>query len=269
MTKHPNFFGYFGGKYYYAKHLIPMFPEHNCYVEVFGGAGNVLIQKPISKLEVFNDINSDIVNLFRVLRNDYDAFIAQIENIPYSREEYYYFRERLETETNELQRAVMWFCAANMSFSGVFGGGWGFSKTKNHANAFKNKAERLHEIRDRLRCVLIENEDFEFMLESYDTEDTFFYLDPPYVPETRKSSNVYAHEMSYEDHEKLIDILKNIKGKVMLSGYANDLYDTLGWKTDSFDTVAHSVIGRTGETHPRRTEVVWMNYEEGLTELFT
>ena len=264
MNKAPNFFKYMGGKYKYTNHLIERFPEHQCYVEVFGGAGNVLIQKPPTKVEIFNDINSDIVNLFRVLRNDYDAFIAQIENVPYSREEYHAFKEQLKTETESIQRAVMWYAVACMSFAGKHGNSWGFGIVDSIATQFKNKVSRLHEIRDRLRSVQIENKDFEFILKHYDSKDTFFYLDPPYLPETRVSTNDYTHEMTYEDHEKLLDILKGIKGKVMLSGYPNVLYDTLQWNAYSFDTLAWSKgVTKVSKTRERakRTEVIYMNYE--------
>ena len=239
MNKPPNFFDYIGGKYKYTKHFIERFPEHNTYVEVFGGAGNVLIQKPPSRAEIFNDINSDIVNLFRFIRNDYDAFIAQIENVPCSREEFYCFQEQLKTETEPLQRAVMWYAVTNMSLRGMFRSTHNEGRVS-RAVTFKNKTDRLYEIRDRLRNVVIENKDFEYILDMYNRDDTFFYLDPPYLPETRTNTNYYTHEMTYEDHEKLLDILKGIKGKVMLSGYPSELYDTLQWNTHSFDTVAHS-----------------------------
>ena len=265
MPTPPNLFGYIGGKYNYASKLIPLFPEHTRYVEVFGGAGNVLIQKPLFKAEVFNDINSDIVNLFRVLRTDYDAFIEKIENVPYSREEFFAFSERLKTETDALQRAVMWYAVANMNWrAGRFG--TPTFKTaipkmrRGPAFNFKNKTSRLHEIRDRLRDVIIENKDFASILDLYDSEDTFFYLDPPYLPETRKSTNDYQHEMSYEDHERLIDILKGIKGKAMLSGYSNELYEALEWTTYSFETVAYSALVKNRKK-PKRTEMVYMNYE--------
>ena len=225
---------------------------------MFGGAGNILIQKPPSRAEIFNDINSDIVNLFRVIRNDYDAFIEQIENIPYSREEYDAFVEQLETETEPLQRAVMWYAVANMEIRGMFRSTHNEGRVS-RAVTFKNKTDRLYEIRDRLRNVVIENKDFDFIFDMYNRDDTFFYLDPPYLPETRTKTNDYTHEMTYEDHEKLLDILKGIKGKVMLSGYPNELYDTLQWNTYSFDTLAHSSI--TTQQKSKRTEVIYMNYE--------
>ena len=267
--KQPNFFKYLGGKYRLAKKLIPLFPEHVCFVDVFGGAGNITLQKPPSKIEVFNDINSDIHNLFKVLRDNLDEFNRLVWHSPYSRETFNEYLNDLETETNKTKRAAMWYCVAYMSFGGMHGGSWGFSKLRDGARAAKNKIDRLPEIADRLREVQIENRDFSFILDTYDGKDTFFYLDPPYVPETRRSVGEYANEMTLQDHERLIDMLRNVKGKVMLSGYANTLYDTLGWQKKTFDSVVHAAAktrstglqGSKIKMTQKRTEVVWMNYE--------
>ena len=270
MPRPPNFFKYFGGKYKLAPKLIPMFPEHRCYVEVFGGAGNVLIQKPPSKVEVYNDIDSDIVNLFRVLREDFDRFHHLVKHTPYSREEFYAYREQLKIETDAVKRAAMWYCVALMRFSGTCKGGWSSSKIRNMCTTTKLKVDRLPEIVDRLREVQLENRDFAFILDAYDGKDTFFYLDPPYVPETRRSGGEYTNEMTYEDHETLVGILKDIKGKAMLSGYATDLYDSLDWQRYEIETISHAA-GRTRASElqgkgnvkakQKRTEVVWTNYD--------
>ena len=257
MPRPPNFFPYFGGKYYHAHRLIDLFPSHHCYVDVFGGAGNVLIQKPLSKVEVFNDINSDIVNLFRVLREDFDTFYEFTLLTPYSREVFSEYRDQIKTETDSVRRACLWFSLACQSVGGLRVS-WKASKKWGNSLTQLNKVNRLPEIVNRLHHVQLENHDFFCILEKYDGKDTFFYLDPPYVPETR-SPGIYQDEMSFEDHEKLVDVLKGIKGKAMLSGYPNDLYDTLGWQKQSFATMCKTVSAKTSAT--KRTEVVWMNYE--------
>ena len=276
--KQPNLFPYFGGKYRLASKLIPMFPEHQCYVEVFGGAGNVLIQKHPSKVEVFNDINSDVVNLFRVLRNDFDEFHRQVTLTPHSREEIALNRKSRKTETDPLKRAVMWYSVICQSFAGKHDGGWAFSKQTDRAKAFKNKVDRLPLIVDRLREVLIENKDFQFILDSYDGKDTLFYLDPPYVPETRRDGG-YENEMTTQEHATLISILSDIQGQVMLSGYQHEIYDTLGWQRYEIKTVATSagatrVSGLQGEgnvsKNQKRVESVYMNYDlESEVSLWT
>ena len=255
MPKPPNFFMYFGGKYKHAQKLIERFPEHQCYVDVFGGAGNVLIQKKPSHIEIFNDIDSDIVNLFRQVRDNSEAFIRKVSLVPHSREETYCFRERLKTETDTLQRAVMFWSTLNQAFSGT-PRGWSFSKVAPTAKQLKNKIEKIHLITERLRNVSLEKKDFAYILERYDTEETFFYCDPPYLISTReKSKRNYRNEMSTAEHQHLLNILKDIKGKAMISGYKNDLYDSLGWRTYQFE-----VKQTTDRTPTTRIETVYMNY---------
>ena len=256
MAKAPNFFTYFGGKYKQAGKLIKMFPEHICYVDVFGGAGNLIIQKPVSRVEIFNDINSDIVNLFRQLRDNGECLVNLLSLVPHSREELYHFRETYDAETDNLQKAVMFFTMLNQSFSGT-PRGWTFSKVSPTANQIKNKVDKLYLITERLRDVSLENKDFAYVFERYDKDSTFFYCDPPYVPDTRDfSRNGYHNEMYDEDHERLVSILKDVVGKVMLSGYENDLYNSLGWEKYTFS------VKQTAHLIPSdRTEVVWVNYD--------
>lgn len=259
-----------------APKLIPMFPHHKCYVEVFGGAGNILLQKPTSKVEVFNDIDSDIYNLFRVLREDFDEFHRRVKYTPHSRETYHDFVKQLETETDSVKRAAMWYSVACQSFSGIHGKSWSFAKVKNHAVKLKNKINRLPEIVGRLREVQIENRDFESILDTYDGTDTFFYLDPPYVLETR-SAGGYANEMTTQDHQRLVSILNGIKGKAMLSGYHHAVYDALdGWHRHDIEVLAHSVgrsrvSGLQGEDNAKektkRTESVYTNFEQSQMSL--
>ena len=259
-----------------APKLIPMFPKHTCYVEVFGGAGNILLQKPTSKVEVFNDIDSDIYNLFRVLREDFDEFHRLVKYTPYSRETYHDFVKQLETETDSVKRAAMWYSVACQSFSGIHGSSWGFGKIRSHAGNYKNKVDRLPEIVGRLREVNIENRDFKFILDAYDGTDTFFYLDPPYVLETRIAGG-YANEMTTQDHQRLVSILNGIKGKAMLSGYQHSVYDALdGWHRHEIETFAWSsgrtrVSGLQGEDtakeKTKRTESVYTNFEQSQMSL--
>ena len=199
MSK-PSLFRYMGGKYYLADNLIPLFPEHACYVEVFGGAANVLLQKPPSKVEVYNDIDRNVYNLFKVLREYPKEFQREVLLTPYHRDVYYEYRELLETEKNTFKRAVYFYTVANASFGGIFGKSWGFSIKKNHAKYLFKKNLRLETIIHRLQEVQIENRDFEIIFKNYDSPDTFFYLDPPYVPETRGEGK-YVYEMTLECHE--------------------------------------------------------------------
>ena len=265
MTK-PAFFPYFGGKYRIAKHIIALMPDHHCYVEVFGGAANVLIQKPKSKVEVYNDINSDIVNLFRMVRNHYSVFLHKARHTPYSREVFDEYRECLKTETDPIERAYMWFCVQDFSFA-AHHRTFGTSIEKNQARAFKNRVDSLNIIVDRLREVQIENDTYDAVLDRYDKANVLFYLDPPYLPSTRRSGD-YTHDMTEADHVRLINRLQTIKGNVILSGYPNALYEKLGWRSITKEVNASSASrtktsglqGNGNCTHQRRTEVLWMNF---------
>ena len=204
------------------------------------------------------------------MRTDFDKFQHLVKYTPYSREEFYAYKENLKDETDSVKRAAMWYAVISQSFSGGWGGGFGLSKKADKGNQFKNKIERLPFIVDRLREVQIENHTFEFILNSYDSPDTFFYLDPPYIQSTRRKPKVYAHEMTDDDHRQMVGILKDIQGKVLLSGYQNELYETLGWQRYDIETVAHSAgktrfTGLQGEgkikANQKRVESVYMNYE--------
>lgn len=266
--------GYFGGKFYLAPKLIPLFPDHHCYCEVFGGAAHVLLQKPRSKVEVYNDIDSNVYTLFKVLRNEkaFEKFCDMCQLTPYSREQKEECRKLLfgDTKLSEVEQAWCFYVIAQQGFGGVIEStSWSFSIRENVSLTFRNKISNLPFIVDRLRDVQVENRDFAFVLETYDRPDTFFYLDPPYLPETRRDGE-YLNEMSYEDHERLVDILKSIKGKVMLSGYSNNLYDTLGWNTKTYDVVSRAANPRTfnnGKCDPR-TEKIWYNFLPKQLSLF-
>lgn len=232
-------FSWYGGKHYMVNKLLPLIPKHHTYVEVFGGAANLLLAKEPSPVEVYNDINSGLVNFFRVIRDKdkFKRFYEQVMLIPYSREEFYYCRDTWRDEEDDILRAVKWFVAARQSFSGQFGSGWGYNVIwsskgmAKHVSGWFSSIELLPEVSQRLLRVQIEHNDFRKILKAYDTEETFFYLDPPYVLETRKCK-AYEHEMSLKDHEDLVDLLLHIKGKAMLSGYEHNIYKSLeqaGW----------------------------------------
>lgn len=267
-----------GGKYYLVKKLLPLIPPHQVYVEPFGGGAQLLFAKEPSPVEVYNDIDSGLVNFFRVLRDEekFEKFYRKVCLTPYSREEYYYCCENHDSCDDEIEKAWMFYMVARQSFGGRFGNSWGFQvKTSSRGMAlgcssWLSAIECLPEIRQRLLRVQIEHLDFRKVFETYDTTETFFYCDPPYIPETRKGGG-YRFEMTAEDHKDLVEILLGIKGMAILSGYAHEIYlplEQAGWKRTDFD-VSCSVVGRTrgtgilgeGATHKkgqRRVESVWI-----------
>jgi DNA adenine methylase len=258
--------------------LLKLIPPHKVYVEVFGGGASLLFAKKPSPVEVYNDIDSNLVSFFRVLRDEekFQKFYEKVCLTPYSREEYYYCMDTWEQCEDEVERAYRWFVAVRMSFSGIFGNGWGFVVTSScrgmasRCSSWLSAIEELPLIHRRFMVVQVEHRDFRDLIPLYDTKDTLYYLDPPYVRATR-SAGEYKHECGDKDHEDLVEMLLSIKGKAMLSGYANDIYVKLeeaGWARYDFETACYAV-GRTrltgilGEGSAlekcKRVESVWMS----------
>jgi DNA adenine methylase len=256
-----------GGKYWLASKLIPLIPPHNTYVEVFGGAAHLLFRKPPSRVEVYNDINGDLVNFFRVLRDPEKSKRLQelLYLTPYSREEWRFCRDHLNDAVDDVERARRFFVKIRQSFGGK-GETWGYHVSRRTvAPSFYNVVDHFPEFHERIRNVQVENDDFEKVIRRYDTSDTFFFCDPPYV-------GVKVGEfldMPVEDHERLVEVLLSIEGKAMLCGYENKIYKMLerrGWKKIGFTVIKSINSRRTGGKRTRRTEYVWINYEAPKNE---
>lgn len=257
---------WYGGKYYMTKRLVPIIAHipHVTYVEVFGGAAHLLFAKPPSKIEVYNDLHEGLVNFWRVLRDDPDTLQQKLTLTPYARAEYVAC-QGWRTVTDPVEKARQFYVALMQSFSQNFST-WSYSKTTTRQGMSKpvsawltNIETEMPAVLNRLRTLQIENADFATIITRYDTPNTLFYLDPPYLPETRVAPKMYQHEMSYADHERLVTTLKDITGKAILSGYANPLYDTLGWQKHNIGGyAAYALKVDPGGTKSRRTEYVWL-----------
>ncbi|MBJ8421871.1 DNA adenine methylase [Acinetobacter bereziniae] len=266
---------YHGGKYRLAHWIIAQMPNHTCYTEVFGGAAGVLLQKPRAYAEVYNDLDGDIVNLFKVLRDAElrNELIEQLVLTPYAREE---FMNAWSVATTEVEKARRTIIRAQMGFgsAGATKGITGFRiDTKRQygtaQSLWVDYPEHLSFIGQRLSGVLIENRPAVQVLKDHDAISTLHYVDPPYVHDTRysgaKSGRIYRHEMDDKDHLDLLNNLLELEGMVMLSGYPSNLYDdTLnGWKR--VDTKARISSGRGTDT---RTECLWINPAAQHNDLF-
>jgi DNA adenine methylase len=261
---------WYGGKAYYAEWLIERFPDHRVYVEPFGGAANVLLRKPQSEVEVYNDVDDRVVNLFRVVRDpeQFERLRMLLDLTPYARGEFAGLLE-LPPSDDPVEKARRFFAICRQAR-----GGMGMSKLSKNCWAYSRRTRRdmaepvskylsaidgLEDVAARLRTVMIESRPAIELIPRYDGEDSFFYLDPPYMPETRHGNKAatYAHEMTVDDHAALLDALLQIKGKAMLSGYAAPLYDEKlkTWRREELKTKAH--MANSGE---ERTEVIWFNY---------
>lgn len=262
---------YHGGKWRLADWIIFHFPPHRLYVEPFGGAASVLMKKPRSLGEVYNDLDDEIVNVMRVLQ---DATLRQqlaevLSFTPYARAE---FKRAKEPTAQAVERARRTLIRAQMGF-----GSAGATKTsagfkldvKHHAGSHQRAWAQLpHRLQDfglRLQGVLLENRSALQVLRDHDTPETLFYVDPPYLHETRcLSGAVYRYEMSAADHTELLDALCSLKGSVVLSGYPHSLYDKAlhGWRRveRQAQISAHKGSGT-------RTEVLWLSPNIALSAL--
>lgn len=261
--------------------LLPLIPPHHTYVEVFGGGAALLFNKEPSPVEVYNDIDGDLVNFFRVLRDPekFSKFYRLLQLTPYSREEFYFSCETLEASRDDVERAYKFFIAIRMSMGGLGATGahaWGYTVRKTSKGMSESVAnwlstiEKLPEFHQRIRRVQIEHDDFRKVIPRYDTDETFFYCDPPYIQDLRKTGT-YRFEMTLQDHKELVDLLLSVRGMAMLSGYRHAIYRPLedaGWKRIDFQTACHAVVrSRTSGLHGQgsalekvpRVESVWIS----------
>ncbi|HGO5397596.1 TPA: DNA adenine methylase [Klebsiella oxytoca] len=262
--KHPAI-RYHGGKFRLASWIISHFPKHRAYVEPFGGAASVLLRKEPSEAEVYNDLDGEIVNLFRVLREPVmsQKLIEACALTPYARDE---FLCAYEPSADPIERARRTVVRAAMGFgsAGATKGCTGFrlDTKRNSATAqaiFARQPDNLAAVAARFTGVLVENRDAVQCMRDHDTTSTLHFVDPPYVHETRvqvAKNSAYRFEMSNDQHKTLIEELKKLEGMVIICGYDSDLYNDLlsSWRKE---TRSVSACGRAGAV--RRTECIWIN----------
>lgn len=249
---------YHGGKYVLAPWIINHFPQHRCYVEPFGGGGSVLLRKERSYAEVYNDLDGEIVNLFRVARERGEELARAVELTPFSRAEftdsYKPSPDTLEQARRTLVRSFMGFGSASASGRKT---GFRANSTRSGttpAHDWRNYPDALRAIIDRLRGVVIENKDAAAVMRQQDAPTTLHYVDPPYVLSTRSDEKAdYKHEMTNADHEALADCLHGLNGMVVLSGYRSDLYARLFADWKRIDKKAY------GDGACERVESLWLN----------
>lgn len=240
MTRLRPVMRYHGGKHKLAPWIISQFPAHRVYVEPYGGAASVLMAKPRSYSEVYNDLDGDVVNVFRVLRDPAQSAELRrlLELTPFAREEFDgTYAEPMGETTSPIERArrmVFRSFAGFGSASSNSAHSTGFRANSNRsgttpAHDWRNFPTYIDRFTDRLRGVVIENRDAGELMQAHDGPATLFYVDPPYVHATRYLSNphTYKHEMSDDAHRELAFALCRLRGMVVLSGYRCDLYSEL------------------------------------------
>ena len=262
-------FGWYGGKFSHLDFSLPNLPEdarHFC--DVFGGSAAVLINRPPAPVETYNDLDSELTNFFSTLRHPVrgEELIKQIALTPFSREELVLACTR-ENNLDSVERARRFYVRARQTRTGLAqtasAGRWAQCISTSRSgmagavSRWLGSIDGLPRIADRLMRVQIENAPALEIIRRYDTRDTLFYLDPPYVHDSRGDSHAYYGEMSDIDHSELAESLQRIKGRAAISGYRTDLYDSLyrDWnRVDAPEKNCHSV-------RKPRQESLWINFD--------
>lgn len=269
-------FGWYGGKYSHLDWLLPLLPESTHYCEPFGGSAAVILNRPPSPVETYNDIDRELVNFFRVLRSNPEALIEQIRFTPFARSEYAQAIGPVD-DLSDVERARLFFVRARQARTGggqaATIGRWanclltsrsGMSGT---VSRWIGAVDGLLEIADRLMSVQMECDHALTIIERYDSPETLFYCDPPYTHDTRGDSSMYHTELTAGDHSELARTLHGARGKCAVSGYSGGIMDDLfsDWhRIDSPPKIAHSTA--SGGAKKTRIESLWINYElEGVT----
>jgi DNA adenine methylase len=264
-----------GGKSYLASKIVALMPPHTHYVEPYAGGLSVLLAKdPEGVSEVVNDLSGELANFWAVLRDE-DGFndLCRLCTLtPFSQADWEeaqrMFRQGTEfmSRTREF-RAWVFFVFCRQSLAGRMESFAPLSRTRvrrgmnEQASAWLNAVEGLPAVHARLKRVVVLNRDAAAVIASQDGPATLFYLDPPYLKETRTAPEVYAHEMTADQHDHLLRCCTEIKGRFLLSGYRSDLYDRFarefGWHRTDFDLPNNSAGGKEKR---RMTECLWTNF---------
>lgn len=262
-----------GGKHYLASKIIALMPPHTHFVEAYYGGGSVMLAKdPEGVSEVANDLNGNLYTFWLVLRKEeyFEQFKRMVEATPFSEFLFEACQKNIAQNSfaTDVDAAFNFFVVCRQSMSGRMKDFAPLSRTRTRrgmneqASAWINAVDGLEAVHKRLRRVVILNQSALDVIRREDKEETLFYLDPPYLHETRVSTGEYAHEMSHADHRELLGTLTGIKGKFLLSGYDSELYREFeninGWHRRVFELPNNSA---SGEVKRRMHEVVWANYE--------
>ena len=254
---------YYGGKQQLLQHILPIIPEHDLYVEPFFGGGAVYWAKEPAKCEVVNDVNMNIVNFYEVLKHSYFDLRKLVEATLHSRETYkkamIIYDSPWLFPDNPVLRAWAFWVVTNQGFSCRIGT-WGYDRDK-RAKTIQNKVDAFQEeLTDRMRYTQIECNEAHKVIESRDTETTFFYVDPPYIDSNQGHYGGYTHEHFRRD----LDALSKVKGKFLLSSYPSEILDEYvaknGWYSVSVDKALSAGNGSASPTRRRKTEMLTTNY---------
>ncbi len=256
-------FSYYGGKQRMVRNIVPLIPKHTVYVEPFCGGATIMFAKPWPDVsnshdyrEVINDKNGRVVNFFNVLRDDGEELCRILSFQLYSQSEYH--KAVKCDKTDRMENAVSFFVEINMSFSNKENGGWGTAvKTTNHPVSWFKKVDRLEDYIARMRGVYVENIDAVDCIKKWDSPQTFFYCDPPYVGTDQGHYKGY----SATDLDLLVETLGSIEGQFLLSSYDNE-YINAPFPKLNFSATNSSAKNK----REKRTETVWYKYNDSFED---
>lgn len=247
---------YPGSKWRIAEWILSYFPEHKVYLEPFFGSGALFFKKEPSYIETINDLDGNIVNLFKVCRDYPEELARAITLTPFSREE---FQNCYQMTDNPIENARRCIVRYHQSFgtSNSSKNSWRNVQTYGGprcATMWNDLPEVVQAVCQRIKEAQIENTDALTLIERYNSQDTLIYCDPPYIQSIRKR-NIYRVEMTDERHFELLKILKNSKSKIILSGYDNPMYnkELSEWNTAEKATTAQMGL--------HRVEKIWFNFD--------
>ncbi|WP_430438293.1 DNA adenine methylase [Neorhodopirellula lusitana] len=259
-----------GGKSLLANWILDYFPDHRTYVEPYGGMANVLLKKQPCEIEVYNDLDFRLVNLFRVIRNPAELQVLQqmCELTPYSRKEFESLVQQ-EEPSDPVQRAYWFFVRCRQARGGLGSqaltpSAWATSKRARRqmpepVSKYLSAVDGLPEVADRFRTVVVESLPALEIFKKYDADDSLFYCDPPYPHSTlaNQKQPLYGCTMSDADHLEFLITIKALKAKVIVSGYSTPAYDRelSSWRKRERST--HVQFSNSGGS---RSEALWMNF---------
>ena len=256
----------YGGKGRALNRLLPLLdvPDVDTFIDGFGGAGHVLLNREPAKNEILNDLDGDVVNYFRMLRDRGDELRDGLTLTPYSRAEHDAAADR-GPDVDELERARRFAIASFASIGAIPDSTFAHAANSptSHALSWKNMVDALDRVTERLRGVAIEQRPAAKLLADGIAPSTLYYLDPPYMAETRQTSDNYVHEMTRADHVELLDVARSSPARIAISGYPHELYDeklagwrVVGWHTRTYADASRGPRGAAAI----REERVWLNY---------
>jgi DNA adenine methylase len=261
-------FGWYGGKFSHLDWLLPLLPSCKHYCEPFAGSGAVLLNRAPSSIETYNDLDGEVVNFFHVLRDKKEELTQAILLTPFSREEFA-IACNLDPNLSDMERARRFYVRARQVRTGLAQtasiGRWANCRNTSRAgmsgvvSRWLGAVDHLPWIAERLLRVQFENRPAVDVIALYDSHETLFYCDPPYIHNTRGDKNAYGNEMTDKDHCNLADVLNAAKGKVAISNYQCELMDKLYHKPKWSKCVAPKKTNHA--TKGKRVEVLWTNYD--------